>query len=94
MLKPTSVLEHLGDHRFAHFACYGKLKKGKLFDTPFKLCESAGLTLLYLVRALLPNAEFTFLSACHTAGLTEKIVADEGLHLTAAVLYCGFRSVV
>jgi CHAT domain-containing protein len=46
------------------------------------------------VRSQLPAAEFAFLSACHTAELSDGSIADEGLHLTAAVQYCGFRSVV
>jgi CHAT domain-containing protein len=46
------------------------------------------------VRAHLPAAEFAFLSACHTAEVTEGSIIDEGLHLAAAVQYCGFRSVV
>ena len=52
------------------------------------------LTLLDMVRSRLPDAEFAFLSCCHTAEITEESVADEGLHLTAAMQYCGFRSVV
>ena len=38
--------------------------------------------------------EFAFLSACHTAELTDGSIADEALHLTAAMQHCGFRSVV
>ncbi|KAI0255287.1 hypothetical protein BJV78DRAFT_1358864 [Lactifluus subvellereus] len=52
------------------------------------------LTLLDIVRSRLPNAEFAFLSACHTAELTDESLADEGLHLAAAMQYCGFRSAV
>ncbi|KAH9957184.1 hypothetical protein BGW80DRAFT_1465985 [Lactifluus volemus] len=52
------------------------------------------LTLLEIVRSQLPTAEFAFLSACHTAELTEESISDEALHLTAAMQYCGFRSVV
>ena len=94
--KPNSALEHLGNHRFAHFSCHGNLERGRPFDASFKLYEGARLTLLDLVRSpsQLPTAEFAFLSACHTAELTEESIADEGLHLTAAVQYCGFRSVV
>ncbi|KAH9173137.1 hypothetical protein EDB89DRAFT_1850551, partial [Lactarius sanguifluus] len=32
--------------------------------------------------------------ACRTAELTEDIIADEGLHLAAAMQFCGFRSVI
>jgi hypothetical protein len=91
---PPAALEHLRDHRFAHISCHGILETGKPFDASFKLYEGTRLTLLDIVRAQLPTAEFAFLSACHTAELTEESIADEGLHLTGAVQYCGFRSVV
>jgi len=60
----------------------------------FGLYGGNRLTLLEVVRSRLPTAEFAFLSACHTAELTEGSIADEGLHLAAAIQYCGFRSVV
>ena len=94
MTKPPTVLESLRDHRFAHFVCHGTLVAEKPFDASFGLHEGNRLTLLDLVRSRLPTAEFAFLSACHTAELTEGSIADEGLHLAAAVQYCGFRSVV
>jgi CHAT domain-containing protein len=91
---PTAVIEHLKDHRFAHISCHGELETGKPFDASFKLYRGSRLTLLDIVRSQLPNAEFAFLAACHTAELTEESIADEGLHLAGAVQYCGFRSVV
>ncbi|KAH9057693.1 hypothetical protein EDB87DRAFT_1549531, partial [Lactarius vividus] len=42
----------------------------------------------------LPVTDFVFLSAYHTAEVTEGRIIDEGLHLAAAVQYCGLRSVV
>ena len=91
---PTSVLDSLRDHRFVHFICHGTLEAEKPFDAGFELYGDERLTLLDIVRARLPAAEFAFLAACHTAELTEGSSADEGLHLAAAVQYCGFRSVV
>ncbi|KAF8270142.1 CHAT domain-containing protein [Lactarius quietus] len=91
---PTSVIESLRDHRFAHFACHGNLETGKPFDASFQLHGGERLTLLEIVRSRLPNAEFAFLSCCHTAEITDESIADEALHLTAAMQYCGFRSVV
>ena len=91
---PTAVMEHLRDHRFAHISCHGELEIGKPFNASFKLYRGSRLTLLDIVRSQLPDAEFAFLAACHTAELTEESIADEGLHLTGAVQYCGFRSVV
>jgi CHAT domain-containing protein len=91
---PTTVLERLRDHRFIHIVCHGILEPGKPFDASFKLYRNTRLTLLDIVRSRLPKAEFAFLSACHTAQLTDESIADEALHLAAAMQYCGFRSVV
>ena len=91
---PTSVLDGLRGSRFAHFACHGVLEAGKPFDASFKLHGGSRLTLLDIIQSRLPDAEFAFLSCCHAAEITKDSVADEALHLTAAMQYCGFRSVV
>ena len=91
---PTSVTEGLRGSRFAHFACHGVLEAGKPFDASFKLHRGSRLTLLDIVKYRLPDAEFAFLSCCHPAENTSDSIADEALHLTAAMQYCGFRSVV
>ena len=90
----AAVVEGLGRHQFVHFACHGSLEIGKPFDASFKLHGDERLTLLDIIRSRLPTAEFAFLSACHTAALTEQSIDDEGLHLVAALQHCGFRSVV
>ncbi|KAH9025975.1 CHAT domain-containing protein [Lactarius pseudohatsudake] len=91
---PSSVVDGLRGNRLAHFACHGVLETGKPFEASFKLHGGSRLTLLDIVRSRLPNAEFAFLSCCHAAEITGDSLADEGLHLTAAMQYCGFRSVV
>jgi CHAT domain-containing protein/tetratricopeptide (TPR) repeat protein len=91
---PSSVVDGLRGSQLAHFACHGELETGKPFDASFKLHGGSHLTLLDIVRSRLPDAEFAFLSCCHTAEITEESLADEALHLTAAMQYCGFRSVV
>ena len=91
---PDPVIDVFHYHGFVHFACHGTLEAGKPFEAGFELHGSTRLTLLDIVRANLPAAEFAFLSACHTAEMTEGSVVEEGLHLAAAVQYCGFRSVV
>jgi CHAT domain-containing protein len=91
---PSSVLEGLRGGQFAHFACHGVLATGKPFEASFKLHGNSRLTLLDIARSRLPNAAFAFLSCCHAAEITEESVADEALHLTAAMQYYGFRSVV
>ena len=89
-----AVTEGLQQHPFLHLACHGHLETGKPFDAWFKLRGEGRLTLLDIVRSRLPSAEFAFLSACHSAELTEQSIADEALHLSAAIQYSGFRSVV
>ncbi|KAH9987725.1 CHAT domain-containing protein [Russula compacta] len=91
---PIVILKYLTKQQFVHISCHGVLEPGKPFDAFFELYKGARLTLLDIVRSLLPSAEFAFLSACHTAEITEKSIANEGLHLAAAVQYSGFRSVV
>ena len=90
----VTTTESLRHHRLAHFTCHGVLEEGKPFDASFILRGGNRLTLLDIVRSRLPTAEFAFLSACHTAELTDGSIADEALHLTAAMQHCGFRSVV
>ena len=91
---PAAVLDGFQNHPFVHFACHGSLEAGKPFEAGFELRGGERLTLLAIVRSHLPTAEFAFLSACHTAEVTEGSIIDEGLHLAAAVQYSGFRSVV
>jgi tetratricopeptide (TPR) repeat protein len=93
MATPETVIGGLREHRFAHFVCHGLLETGKPFEASLELHKD-NLTLLNIVGSQLPAAEFAFLAACHTAELTEGSIADEGLHLAAAMQYCGFRSVV
>ncbi len=91
---PATVIDGFRHHQFVHFASHGTLVAGKPFEAGFELYGGERLTLLEIVRSHLPTAEFAFLSACHTAEVTKGSIVDEGLHLAAAVQYCGFRSVV
>jgi CHAT domain-containing protein len=91
---PSTALEGLQGSQLAHFACHGVLETGKPFEASFKLHGGKRLTLLEIVRTRIPDAELAFLSCCHAAEITGDSVSDEALHLTAAMQYCGFRSVV
>ncbi|KAI0297049.1 CHAT domain-containing protein [Multifurca ochricompacta] len=78
----------------AHFACHGSLELERPFDAALLFRGDECLRLLDIVRLRLSEAEFAFLSACHAAEWTDEDIPDEALHLTAAMQYCGFRSVV
>lgn len=90
--SPESILDKLQAHSWVHFVCHGHLDP-KPFASSFRL-PGRGLTLLDIVRSHLPNAEFAFLSACHTAELAPQGAHDEVLHLATAMQSCGFRSVI
>ena len=89
---PAKVVETLRKVQWVHFVCHGKLDE-EPFDSSLRL-PGGKLTLLDIARANLPNAEFAFLSACHTAEQGPRHALDEALHLAAAMQFCGFRSVV
>ena len=91
---PAAAIDGFHHHGFVHFACHGTLEANKPFQAGFELYGGERLTLLEIVRSHLPTAKFAFLSACHTAEVTEGSIIDEGLHLAAAVQHSGFRSVV
>ena len=89
-----TVLRHLPQHSWAHFACHGRLgDNSQPFHASFQLHGDSPLTLLDLIQARLPNAELAFLSACHSAA-GDVTTPDETIHLAAALQFCGFRSVV
>jgi CHAT domain-containing protein len=91
---PATVIDGFHHHPFVHISTTTTLEAGNPFAAGFKLYGGERLTLLQIVRLNLPTAEFAFLSACHSAKVTEGSVMDEGLHLAAAIQYCGFRGVV
>jgi len=77
MYCPASYL----DHPFAHIVCYRIHNPGNLFGFAFKLHRGKRLQLLDIVLSQLLDAGSAFLSACHTAELTE----DDVLHHAADV---------
>jgi CHAT domain-containing protein len=90
----TAVLSRLRDHQFVHIVSHGILEPGRPFEASFKLHNEKRLQLVDIIQSQLPDAEFAFLSACHTAELTDQSISDEVLHLAAVMQFCGFRSVV
>ncbi|KDQ61799.1 hypothetical protein JAAARDRAFT_123635 [Jaapia argillacea MUCL 33604] len=89
---PESVLSQLQEHQWTHFACHGHRD-----EDPFKSflrLHGRNLTVREMMTARLPNAEFAFLSACHTAAVDTEGALDEVIHITSALQFAGFRSVV
>jgi hypothetical protein len=91
---PSTVLDGLRHHQFCHFACHGALTTGKPFHASLLLYNEEPLMLLDIVRSQLPAGECAFLATCHTAEISDGSIPDEALHLSVAMQYSGFRSVI
>jgi CHAT domain-containing protein/tetratricopeptide (TPR) repeat protein len=89
---PDAAIEKLGQHRWVHFSCHGVVSPSQPSESYFHL-EGGQLRVKDLIEARIPNAEFAFLSACHTAGSGE-LLPDENIHLAAALQFSGFKSVI
>jgi len=89
----NTVIAELKKHSWAHFSCHGN-QDPQPFHSFFSLYNSQRLKLLDLIKARLPDAEFAFVAACHGAAVDVNGAPDEGIHLSAALQFCGFRSVV
>jgi CHAT domain-containing protein len=76
----------------AHIACHGIQNDIDALSSGFCL-QDEHLTVSRLMELDLKNAFFAFLSACETAKGDPK-QPDQTVHLAAAMLFVGFRSVV
>jgi CHAT domain-containing protein len=75
-----------------HIACHGKQNTAHALSCGFSLSDG-NLSVSRLMDLDLKNAFFAFLSACETAKGDEK-QPDQTIHLAAAMMFVGFRSVV
>jgi hypothetical protein len=86
------VTAALMDANVVHFACHGQQHPQEPLDSGFQFRDGP-LTLAELMGLKLPNALVAFLSACETAQ-GDKNNPDQAVHLAAAMLFTGFKSVV
>jgi CHAT domain-containing protein len=75
-----------------HIACHGQQNVANALSSGFCLNDTS-FSISRLMDLDLQNAFFAFLSACETAKGDEK-QPDQTVHLAAAMLFVGFRSVV
>ncbi|KZO96574.1 hypothetical protein CALVIDRAFT_549579 [Calocera viscosa TUFC12733] len=79
-------------HDWLHCCSHATWNSSDPLDSAF--CMKDGkLTLSSLVRLRLRDAQFAFLSACHTARQT-SLLPDESMHLAAGMQVSGFRGVL
>jgi CHAT domain-containing protein len=86
------VTERLSEAHILHFACHGEQDAESPLHSGFCLRDGK-LTVAQLMQLNASNALFAFLSACETAKGDQK-QPDQVVHLAAAILFVGFRSIV
>ncbi|KAL4256008.1 CHAT domain-containing protein [Pleurotus pulmonarius] len=92
----STVKNTLKSCSWVHFICHGEISATSPFDSSLHLFEGERLSLNDIITAHLPDAQFAFLAACHSA---EQIVSGPDapevvLHLAIAMQFSGFRSVI
>ncbi|MEH0516902.1 CHAT domain-containing protein [Streptomyces sp. B21-079] len=89
---PQAVLAALRAHTHAHLACHGVRNPADPSRSRL-LLHGGELTLRELAAERLPDAEFAYLSACHSAAPGEEL-ADEVVSVASAFQLCGYRHVI
>jgi CHAT domain-containing protein len=89
--KLHEVTEALPRANIVHLACHGVQDQEDPLNNGFCLGDGK-LTVSDLMNIRLDRAFLAFLSACETAK-GDKNQPDQAIHLTAAMFFCGFRSV-
>lgn len=75
-----------------HIACHGVQDTNNAIQSGFCL-GNGRLTIEHLMDLSVPNPFLAFLSACETAK-GDANQPDQVMHLAAAMMFCGFKSVV
>lgn len=92
---PASVEEvvtRLSSASIAHFACRGHQNVRNPLDSFLILENGAELKVSRIMQQSMPNASLAFLCACETA--MGETLPEEAIHLSAMLLFAGFRGVV
>jgi CHAT domain-containing protein len=88
----AGALKALEENTWVHLACHGKQDRTQPYNSHFVM-KDENLTLLDIMERDIPQAEFAFLSACHTA-VGDEETPDEVIHLAAGLQFSGFKSVI
>jgi CHAT domain-containing protein len=86
------VAERIQTAHFVHLACHGTQDQARALESGFYLSNGL-LTVSKLMHLSLDKAWFAYLSACETAK-SDTNQPDQVVHLAAAMLHAGFKSVV
>jgi CHAT domain-containing protein len=88
----AQVTDRVRSTHFVHLACHGIQHPTEALESGFYLSDGM-LTVSKLMTLDLDRAWFAYLSACETAK-GDASQPDQVVHLAAAMLFAGFKSVV
>jgi CHAT domain-containing protein len=88
----AGIQEKLPEASILHLACHGHQDPEHPLDSGFVMRDGM-LTVADIMALRLPDVLLAFLSACETAKGDEK-QPDQAVHLAAAMLFAGIKSVV
>ncbi|KAG0704971.1 CHAT domain-containing protein [Suillus ampliporus] len=88
----AGALDALRTNTWVHLACHGTQDREQPYNSRFAMRDKP-LTLLDIMENNAPEAEFAFLSACHTA-VGDEETPEEVIHLAAGLQFSGFKSVI
>jgi CHAT domain-containing protein len=91
-LHLTNILEEMEDASVIHLACHGRQDPEEPLASGFMLQDGL-LTVSHVIQLKLQKARFAFLAACESAS-GDREQPDEAIHLGAAMLFMGVKSVV
>ena len=91
-ISSAAVLGDLRMHSWVHLCCHGTVDAQQPLLSTFHLGHVGHLNIETLMQAQLPQADFAYLSACHTA--VGSVARNESMSLAAVLQVTGFRSIV
>ncbi|MGW7788043.1 CHAT domain-containing protein, partial [Streptomyces tricolor] len=89
---PENVLAALRTHTHVHLACHGAWDGADPSNSRL-LLHGGTLALRQLSAERLADAEFAYLSACHSAAPGAKLI-NEAVSMASAFQLCGYRQVI
>lgn len=87
-----AVLSSLRRHDWVHLACHGHHDPHEPFLSHFTM-HDRHLTFRDIISNNHPRVQLAFLSACHSAKVSETL-PDEALHPASGMLLAGYQSVI
>jgi CHAT domain-containing protein len=91
-LHLANILEEMEDASVIHLACHGQQDPKEPLESGFMLHDGF-LTVSNIIQLKLQKTHFAFLAACESAS-GDREQPDEAIHLGAAMLFMGVKSVI